>query len=116
MSIEYGLSAKRDVYRNYRQHAKRKGIAFEISFEDFLKVTQKNCFYCGSAPQNRQRPKGKNGDYVYQGIDRKNNSKGYTMDNVLPCCEMCNKAKRDKDYTEFLEWIGRIVSVWTDTN
>lgn len=115
-SIEHGLAAKRDVYRNYRQHARRKGLPFELSYDDFINVAAQNCFYCGLPPANKQKPKGHNGDFIYQGIDRKDNTKGYTMDNVLPCCEMCNKAKRDKEYDEFLEWIKRIVATWTDTN
>lgn len=29
------------------------------------------------------------------GLDRINNSKGYTIDNIVPCCGNCNKLKNN---------------------
>lgn len=41
--------------------------------------------------------------YIYQGIDRKNNVVGYTPENCIPCCFVCNKAKGERDMNEFVE-------------
>jgi hypothetical protein len=49
-----------------------------------------------------------NGDYVYNGIDRLDSSRGYEMGNVVPCCKQCNWAKNDIPYDEFLDWIKRV--------
>lgn len=35
------------------------------------------------------------------GCDRIDNSKPHTMDNVVPCCEECNKKRGTKSYEEF---------------
>jgi hypothetical protein len=35
------------------------------------------------------------GKYVYNGIDRLDNTKGYTIDNIVPCCYKCNVLKKD---------------------
>lgn len=48
--------------------------------------------------------------YVYNGVDRKDNHVGYTYDNCLPCCGACNHMKGKKLYAEFTDWIGRVVA------
>ena len=52
--------------------------------------------------------KTKTDEYLYNGIDRKDNYKGYVIDNCLPCCTICNKSKRDLDYLIFTKWIERV--------
>jgi hypothetical protein len=47
--------------------------------------------------------------YTHNGIDRRDNAKGYTIDNCLPCCENCNYIKRDIPYEDFMAWLDRIV-------
>ena len=36
------------------------------------------------------------------------NSKGYSLDNIVPCCKICNRAKSDLTYKDFIEWIRRL--------
>ena len=50
-----------------------------------------------------------NGDFIYSGIDRKDNEIGYTLKNCVPCCIICNRAKNSLSFDEFLAWIGRLV-------
>ncbi len=84
-------------------------------FDTFLRMSQEPCFYCGSVPirtynaanerrhdSQRQRSEG---DFTYNGLDRIDNSKGHTDDNVVPCCTRCNKAKMDMTLNEFLTHI-----------
>ena len=106
--IEYGLAAKRIAYKRYKDNARIRKLDFKLSFEQFLNLTQQNCHYCGSGPSNFSKGNG-NGDFKYNGIDRIDNSKGYFIENCVTCCEDCNKAKRDKPYNEFLEWIQKLV-------
>ena len=47
--------------------------------------------------------------YYANGIDRKSNQKGYTPQNCVPCCEICNKAKRNMNYVKFMGWIELLV-------
>lgn len=51
-----------------------------------------------------------NGFYVFNGLDRVDNKVGYTLDNVVPACKICNHAKVDMSYDEFMEWVARVAS------
>ena len=77
------------VYRRYKS-TKR---TFSLSEDQFKHLVQQNCYYCGESP--RMISKGRKGspDFVYNGLDRLDNSLGYTIDNVVPCCKRDNKLK-----------------------
>ena len=62
-----------------------------------------------SSTRKESRRRG-NGDYTYNGIDRVDNTRGYTLDNVVPCCFKCNRAKDTMTKEEFLEWVGRVAT------
>lgn len=83
----------------YRDGARHRGISFCISFEEFAQFWQQPCFYCG-APISTI------------GIDRIDNRIGYESGNLLPCCEFCNRAKRDLSFDEFTEHLQRIAKIW----
>lgn len=42
------------------------------------------------------------------GIDRKDSSKGYTIDNCVPCCTECNTMKSDLPLDVFYNRIDKI--------
>lgn len=77
----------------YKRGAMRRGYAFELDGETFIKLTSSDCYYCGAKP--KKVIKTTNHTYVYNGIDRVDNSKGYIEGNVVPCCEKHNKEKRN---------------------
>jgi len=98
-----------DIYRGYVKHANQKGCAFELSVEDFMYLSQQNCHYCGTPPANGSNWRTLNSDvFVYNGIDRVDNTKGYTIDNCVSCCGDCNRGKRDLSVGEFLHWVERV--------
>ena len=39
---------------------------------------------------------------------RIDSSKGYTLDNVVPCCWMCNNMKHNYDQDKFLEHCEKV--------
>jgi hypothetical protein len=49
-----------------------------------------------------------NGQWTYNGLDRIDNAKPYTMENVVPCCATCNRAKLNLTVEEFLARIKSI--------
>ena len=51
-------------------------------------------------------------NYSYNGIDRKDNTRGYEPDNCLPCCGLCNRMKSALSYGDFMDWIGRVINHW----
>ncbi|MGI0060009.1 MAG: hypothetical protein ACREBJ_09605 [Nitrosotalea sp.] len=83
----------------------------DISFEEFLELSQMNCHYCGAPTSNkyiRERKYFSQGEFVYNGLDRVDSLRAHNKNNVVPCCKQCNWAKRDFTYDEFLQWIKRI--------
>jgi hypothetical protein len=75
------------LFRRGVLHAKRHGYVWSISAEQFSALRAKPCHYCdGPLPQTGH------------GLDRIDCSRGYEPDNVLPCCQSCNR-KRSNDWT-----------------
>lgn len=92
----------------YRHRAKREKHEWSLGDAEFLTIVVKPCAYCGVEPQNISRDyRGRATDFKYSGIDRVDNSLGYTSENSVPCCIICNKAKRDLSKEDFLKWITR---------
>jgi|WetSurSiteA1Bulk_404760.scaffolds.fasta_scaffold00264_16 hypothetical protein len=108
ISLENGKASLNQVYDRYKRSSKTKNIIFSLSKDEFFEITQKNCFYCGSEPSNIQKNNWKTGDFIYNGIDRIDNRKGYIDDNVVTCCWKCNQAKSKMNIDEFYEWSDRI--------
>lgn len=108
MKGEYGAATKNNVYCDYRKSARSRSYNFQLNFETFINIIQQNCNYCGSSPSHIEKSKCDNGDFVYSGIDRVNNKKGYTKGNVVACCEICNRMKMAMGKKDFLNWIKKI--------
>lgn len=105
-----GETQARCLFAQYRKSAKKRGYTFRISFADFLKITQRNCYYCGGNPAAlAHSSKGKT-VYRYNGLDRVHNRRGYTLNNVVPCCKTCNYAKRDSPLAQFENWLDGLVA------
>lgn len=97
-----------NLYHRYKTSAKTRKIEFKLSKDEFRKITSSNCFYCGIEPLQIGRQVIKSKIYLYNGIDRLNNSIGYNIENSKPCCFVCNRAKRDMSFNEFLNYIDRL--------
>lgn len=106
--LEKGESSFRSLFASYISRAKRSGQEFSLSADDFRGATSGNCAYCGIEPrQERLATHDSYGTYVYNGLDRVDNSKGYTKGNVVPACAICNRAKGVMSREEFVAWIKR---------
>ncbi len=106
--LPLGEAAFTAVYAGYRRHAKVKQLFFGVSKEVFRKLITKECFYCGSPPVEYQDEPSRNGKFIRNGLDRVDNTKGYTEDNIVPCCKTCNIMKKAMDIGEFLGQINKI--------
>lgn len=103
---EFG-GIRRRLFRQYRASAVKRGYDFSIDYSEFCSMLDKDCRYCGLPPSN-SGPKEYGGLYLYQGIDRKDNTLGYTAENCVPCCETCNRAKLCMSETAFFGWVERV--------
>lgn len=81
------------LYKNYRNNAKYRNIEFDLTDDEFRLLTQNNCYYCGKEPA--QLCNSTTGAYIYNGIDRVDNSQGYNLGNCVACCGECNRLKRN---------------------
>lgn len=106
--IVKGQASFNALYYKYRKQAERRKIPFELDKATFAKITKENCFYCGTKPKQKFQQKQYYGAYTYNGIDRIDNNKGYTINNSIPSCKQCNYAKRDLSQGEFEKWIRKI--------
>ena len=90
----------------YKKGAKERNLLFNLSKESFKTLIKGNCHYCGQPPSNVHTfcsiP------YVYNGVDRIDNSLGYEDSNCVSCCKPCNVAKMDRSYNDFIAWIRRV--------
>lgn len=105
--LEDGEATFNSIYCEYKCRSKRKGIEFSITREAFKLYTKSNCEYCNTPPYKTQK-KRRCTPYTYNGLDRIDNSLGYVEGNVITCCEICNKAKRDLSLEEFIRWVQRL--------
>jgi hypothetical protein len=77
-----------------QRSAKPKGLKIEITKEDVARMCVQLCYYCGEDP-------GETG--VTFGVDRVDNSVGYTVENSVTCCSVCNYAKKDLHVMDFIQ-------------
>lgn len=94
----------------YKSSAEKRNLIWALTDDDFQKITSSVCYYCGSEPRQfiKHLNWSKYRDPVpYNGIDRVDNSRGYELNNVVPCCKICNTAKHALTQEEFLSWLQR---------
>lgn len=84
------------LLNSYKNGARRRGLDFLLTDDEFYILIKQTCFYCGIAPS------------PCNGVDRMNNDLGYFKDNVVTCCSECNSAKSKRPFLNFLNWVKRI--------
>jgi len=103
-----GESCFNQIYECYKRNAKIANHSFKLTKVEFKKLTQQNCAYCGESPTQVKKIQRSNGVFIYNGVDRVDNSKGYATKNCVPCCKTCNLMKRTLSYKEFINKIKQI--------
>lgn len=87
-------------YRIYIQSAKHRNIEFGLDFNTYRVIVENPCYYCGCINENRG----------FHGIDRKESTAGYTHDNCVACCSMCNYIKGTIPEIHFLQRIETVLA------
>lgn len=83
-------------YAEYQRDARKRNHTWDLTLNEFVTHWNSHCSYC-------------NGKIHGIGLDRVDNSIGYTAKNVVPCCKVCNKIKGAMPLNDWLEAITRIV-------
>lgn len=112
-----GESGFKQLILRYKYEAKKRGYQWGLSEKDFKELTQKDCFYCGAIPSQiithgnntgATKEAKQRAQYVYNGIDRIDNSIGYIINNCITSCSKCNLAKQKLSVESFLKHIEKI--------
>lgn len=103
-------TASHKLFHRYKQNAEKRKYSFNLSFKAFQEIIVQPCHYCGVSSSiaidvsliNEERK------YRFNGVDRVDNTLGYSVENVVPCCSMCNNAKATSTTEEFLSWAKQL--------
>lgn len=107
-SLAWKGGIKKIKFREYLNRAQKMEYGFSLTEEEFLSFWNLPCHYCGAAIQTI-------------GLDRVDNALGYENGNIVPCCIVCNRMKRDFPLDVFLSHVDSIrrhlgkPSNWIDT-
>ena len=93
------------LYKNYLSDCNNSNRIFNISKEQFTDLVNSNCYYCGCKPFLVRYNRTKSVSKALNGIDRVNSSIGYIIENCVPCCIYCNRAKNTMNINEFKNWV-----------
>ena len=93
----YYATPKKSEY-SVRSGAKKRGIEYSLTFDEFMAYWNKPCVYCGAEIKNI-------------GVDRVNNEKGYVSGNVVSCCRACNVMKHTMTLQEWADKCFLIMKV-----
>lgn len=102
------LAIIKRIINSYKSHAKKRNIKYNLSQNDLISIVKLNCYYCGLPPSNIQKDKNSKNGINYSGIDRLDSSKGYFLENCVPCCKICNIGKSNMTLKQFMEWITNL--------
>ncbi len=104
-----GEAARRNLEKEYKRSAEKRSLKYTLKTEEFNKIVTGQCVYCGDSLTNVKKGQGKtSGDFHYTGIDRVDSSEGYTLENSVSCCWMCNNMKHTTGKEDFLKHIEKI--------
>jgi len=94
----------------YKVGAKNRNLEFLLTHDEFKNIIYKNCYYCGTEPKHRNPARTKiiEGSFKVNGIDRINSNLGYTLNNCVSCCSICNEMKMSRSIDEFKYQIEKI--------
>jgi hypothetical protein len=90
-------------YSSYIRGALDRELDFKIDEEIFYNKIKENCYLCG-----------KNTNKIHtNGLDRFDNTKGYTEENIRSCCFNCNFMKKSHEYDT---WINKLKMIYNYQN
>jgi hypothetical protein len=86
-------------YNTFEKNAIERNLEFHLSRNEFAQIIKNQCYLCGKEPRINHR----------NGVDRFNNSIGYTIENARPCCSTCNIMKNRYSY---LDMMGKFEKIY----
>ena len=109
-TLPSGVASFNLLFAIYKFQANKRKFPFELTKDEFRILTKKKCFYCGAEPAQIHKNRFCKGDYIYNGVDRKVNTLGYTIENSVPCCGTCNVMKMEMSVDEFISACQSVIA------
>ena len=83
------IDPARWILHEARRADKRRGLICDLAREVVEKLIEPGCHYCSEKD-------------LRMTLDRVDNSKGHSLDNVVPACIRCNYTRRHMPYSAWL--------------
>lgn len=108
---------KREYSAIKKRHRKFKSNEDVITYNEFKTIVKSPCYFCGAECSKTIHDRLWSRKKAYKcsditicvnGIDRIDSTKGYTSENCVACCKICNYAKNTMTIEEFKEWIEKV--------
>lgn len=93
----------------YKERAHDRNRKFKLTFDKFKSLVTSDCFYCGRPHNRGSKHQYNEKTFRLNGIDRIDNEKGYTEDNVVSACTYCNFSKKCSDVSSWIRWCRLVV-------
>lgn len=110
--LEIGEAYLNSLISTYKRNHNKK-FKFRLSRDEFKDLICKRCHYCGADPKS-PNSRISNGKFNHNGIDRKDSTRDYILENCVPCCKICNRLKSNYAISEFIDRAYRISKCDTD--
>jgi len=104
--LEPGVAVRNQILDGYKRDAAKRNFVWSLTDRQFEELIAGHCYYCRRPPSSTRTARRMNGDLTYNGIDRMDNNLGYTFLNTVSCCKVCNRAKSDMSFDDFMEWVA----------
>ncbi len=101
--LSCGEAAIDEVFSRCRKEARSRGYPFGLTRAEFLELVQKPCHYCGAERSNVTSLPTSHGSFKHNGVAMADGAKGYTKENLVPCCDACRGMKGSWTAAEFVE-------------
>lgn len=88
-------------YKIYKRNAEKRNLDFNLSENEFFEISTLPCAYCGGYSDTYN-------DEWFNGIDRIDSNFGYSKNNIVPCCAICNRMKMDLNVND---WINQMIKI-----
>lgn len=103
------------IYNVIKARTKARNIPLKLIKEDFIEwyeQQKQKCVFC-DIPKELLEPLewGRKKERTRLAIDRKNNSKGYTIDNICLACNVCNRSKNEDISFNEMKQLGKSIKI-----
>lgn len=135
---EYETVTYHRLYQYKKRTSVTRNLEFSLTEEEFVSISKNPCFYCEKVTTRNSyirtedafgSNRGKAGDLILDnikgdrlekvekytvpcsGIDRYDNTKGYIVENCVPCCTHCNTIKGVRSVEDFYKRVKELAPI-----